>query len=1216
MAENPLKYSDIVIPDDAITKLIAQLEELNKALKEISAEATKVEGSLKGVSGTTEQNRNAIKGAATEADRLAKANRDLSSAWSENTRALAVLNNAKNEALKMTKLEVQAASAQEGSLNKLKALYAINSAEINKHSEAWAKDTLRGQELTIKNRQLEESIVRITKANKEQATLSNAVIQAQKQLAAATSKETQTIARLNLEKQKATQVTKLESIIAIEASGSYNQLAAQYDLNIIKLNAMSQEERENVAVGGMLEKQTAAISQQMVKMSAVTGTHSSMIGKAKGQYNGLNVSIAQIGRELPSLKYGMDMFFLAISNNLPMLADEIERVKLANAAAAKAGQATVPVWKQVAKALVGWQTIMVIGITLLTLYGEKIITWVGTMLKGKEVTTAATMATKAFNDVLGEESGGIRGVIAEQTKLGIMLKQSKQGMNDGSSAVKLYNDTLGIHYGKVTDVNDAWMGWVIHSKSFITATLNQMAAMKLLDTVSGKVAENMQARINNSSNANSEELNKQYLKTVEIAKKTGSTAKEGLQLFAKYMESPGTTFKETSGYANDLYNSFSRLYNMKGGKSFVENAVTIAKNNAEIDKATKGTEILIGATGELNETTKESTALLDLQRMARQAEIDAMEEGYEKEKAIIANDFKIKIEDTKAKLTTEEGMTKDGMSAINRTVASLLIQRNNALKKLSEENQKTIREALEKNLDYVREYRDKELDLTDEGKKKEQLIIQNAYDDEVQMINKTLRDEEDLNDVGKKALADSLTLAKEELDAKLAALDIVFKEKELQRDREYLQLKLDSTEAGSIEESNLRIELLENARQTELLKNSQLTSDMRQSEADINAAYDKLKIDAFDKLFNEINLTNYDQMRALAESQFALTDHSEKEKYQLKLLWDKKYWELVLRSGTLNGKKLTDIQIQTINNTIAGINAELSGAKKGGYEDIWDVLGISFNNPETQKAVEQAVSVTIDSINKIMDARARAAQAAVEAANTEVDAARKRVDAEIEARNLGYANSVDTAQKELAQAERNQDRALARQRKVQRQQQAIDALMQVSSMVTGTANIFRDVHPIYLAIGMVAVMWGTFLAAQAKAQQLGKKSSSYGEGGYEFLEGGSHASGKDIPIGMTKEGKERKAEGGEFMAIIRKDKTRKYKNRLPDIVNSLNKGIFDERYGGSMKNNLVYSVNTANDMTTLEKEVRAIREQGERKTYYINGVKIVKYKNLTTTYRQ
>ena len=86
-------------------------------------------------------------------------------------------------------------------------------------------------------------------------------------------------------------------------------------------------------------------------------------------------------------------------------------------------------------------------------------------------------------------------------------------------------------------------------------------------------------------------------------------------------------------------------------------------------------------------------------------------------------------------------------------------------------------------------------------------------------------------------------------------------------------------------------------------------------------------------------------------------------------------------------------------------------------------------------------------------------------------------------------------------------------------------------------------------------MWGSFAIAKVKAHQVTKKSQQYGEGGLEILNGGSHASGNDIPIGMTKDGKQRKAEGGEALAIISKSKTRKYKTILPDIVKSLNKGF-------------------------------------------------------------
>ena len=180
--------------------------------------------------------------------------------------------------------------------------------------------------------------------------------------------------------------------------------------------------------------------------------------------------------------------------------------------------------------------------------------------------------------------------------------------------------------------------------------------------------------------------------------------------------------------------------------------------------------------------------------------------------------------------------------------------------------------------------------------------------------------------------------------------------------------------------------------------------------------------------------------------------------------------------------------------------------------------------------------------------------------------------------------------------------------------------MQVSSLITATAQIFSSMTSVpligwALAIAAVAAMWGTFAISKVKASQMAKQS--YGEGGFEILDGGSHASGNDIHIGTTKDGKDRRAEGGETLAIIKKSSTRKYRSIIPDIVKSLNKGTFEQRYMQSFDTgNYNLNVSQSLDTKELEDDVKAIKEQGKKK-YFVNGkgetVEI--YKNRIRIYR-
>ncbi len=128
-----------------------------------------------------------------------------------------------------------------------------------------------------------------------------------------------------------------------------------------------------------LESDLARISK--TAKSASTSTKNTTLvpkdaAKAQSTFNGLNMSIQQIAREMPSLAMGPQMFFLAISNNLPIFADQVKYARMEYEALTQAGQKATPVWKQILKSLFSWQTALATGIMLLVMYGKEIGNWI------------------------------------------------------------------------------------------------------------------------------------------------------------------------------------------------------------------------------------------------------------------------------------------------------------------------------------------------------------------------------------------------------------------------------------------------------------------------------------------------------------------------------------------------------------------------------------------------------------------------------------------------------------------------------------------------------------------------------------------------------------------------------------------------------------------------------------------------------------------------
>ena len=200
---------------------------------------------------------------------------------------------------------------------------------------------------------------------------------------------------------------------ASQLDGSVNQLRASISKLTAEYYALSRADREGargMALGEeiqKMQKEVNAAEQTLLNFRSNVGNYSSA-------FNPLQFQISQIARELPSLTISAQQFFLAISNNLPMLVDELKRAKDANAALNAEGQKTVPVWKQVLKGALSWNTALILGITLLTSYGKEIGNVVSNLFKARKEFDAAAASQKAYNDAI---NAGNKDAVEELTRL-------------------------------------------------------------------------------------------------------------------------------------------------------------------------------------------------------------------------------------------------------------------------------------------------------------------------------------------------------------------------------------------------------------------------------------------------------------------------------------------------------------------------------------------------------------------------------------------------------------------------------------------------------------------------------------------------------------------------------------------------------------------------------------------------------------------------------
>lgn len=232
------------------------------------------------------------------------------------------------------------------------------------------------------------------------------------------------------------------------AIGSINEMSQALTRMRAVYKNLSTADREG-AQGQTMLKNIESLDTKIKELDASMGVHTRNVGNYASGFNMLGFQIQQVARELPSLAYGPQIFFAAISNNLPMLADEIARAKKSVDELKKAGQTFTPVWKQIASSIFSWQTLLVAGVTVLTLYGKEITNWVASLFKGKNTIDAATAALEQFNSAMAQGSVSAQ---SELTKLNLLYRAAtdlSRPYEERAEAVKKLQDIYPAYFGNM-----------------------------------------------------------------------------------------------------------------------------------------------------------------------------------------------------------------------------------------------------------------------------------------------------------------------------------------------------------------------------------------------------------------------------------------------------------------------------------------------------------------------------------------------------------------------------------------------------------------------------------------------------------------------------------------------------------------------------------------------------------------------------------------------
>ena len=331
----------------------------------------------------------------------------------------------------------------------------------------------------------------------------------------------QTERELSAQNQAYSNRLKNHAMVAISITGSYNEMNASLLVLEKRFKDLSEADR-NSEFGVNLLKDIDKLKNQLKSIDAQMGNYQRNVGNYASHWNGLQVSVQQIGRELPSLAIGWNTFFLAISNNLPILADEIKKAKIQYEEFKKAGISSIPVWKQVVSSIFSWQTALVLAITVLSMYGKDIIEWVGNLFNAE---SATIRLTRAELDLAEARRKGISDSAKEIAQLDILYKKlsdttlSREELAAlGSQWIKTFPEYSRVLTNEGVDINALNVAYK-NLKEQIIATAQARA-------IADQVTENEKQRIEYQNKYNSL-LTDNYQREKEIATIEGRASKYG-----------------------------------------------------------------------------------------------------------------------------------------------------------------------------------------------------------------------------------------------------------------------------------------------------------------------------------------------------------------------------------------------------------------------------------------------------------------------------------------------------------------------------------------------------------------------------------------------------------------------------------------------------------------------------------------------------------------
>ena len=403
------------------------------------------------------------------------------------------------------------------------------------------------------------------------------------------------------------------------------------------------DQSANIAQIHALEKQLEELRgklKQLQEESESVQVTPPDIPNAQRQFNGLHNSIQQMAREMPSLAMGPQMFFLAISNNLPIFTDELARARKEYDELQKSGKKGTPVWKQVLSSLFSWQTALTTGIMLLVMYGDEIWEWTKDLFSAKKGVDEFNISLKEMTEI---EKSGRAQMVRTRFELKSVIDEIKNftGSKEQEKAkVEELNRKYGESFGYYKTLSEWYDTLIQKSEDYVQVLLHQANVQSLVN----KAAE-ADEEVNKTKAQNPDEVEGAHGGFFRFMAKMGA---HRVGLTPQEMDAEVDKENEANKNAKIKEAEAKREAYLAKAREEAKKAAEAAKKGnigGHADPEQSGKNPEAEAKQRLATERRLAQELAALQAENRKEEIDRMQDGTEKKLAQIEYDYNARKEE-------------------------------------------------------------------------------------------------------------------------------------------------------------------------------------------------------------------------------------------------------------------------------------------------------------------------------------------------------------------------------------------------------------------------------------------------------------------------------------------------------------------------------------------------------------------------------------------